>query len=236
MEQKTIVFVIWLNKELPLFESIVYFNELIKKELDKSFKKIKLSILNNTKFYLKSFGNNPKGMNKMKFFFEENKTNDFKVGFALELLLKNCNYKAVDIDMHINYSISDKRTISFMFNEMENQQIDIERIISKTCNYLHINGVAVKYGFGFVMDNNKIPGFFCNGIHTENLTETEKEIVTLISNRDIDALIEKPFYIQIINKKFVSYEIINTIIIENKFKDILCNDTVLIVNKNNYEI
>lgn len=229
MEQKTVALVLWLDKELPLVNSISFFDQLIKDELGKSFKKIQLSITDkskkNWKLLSRSFGNNQKGMDKLNTFLEENKDKKYEIDFALETLLKNYYYKAIDIDMHVGYILGDLCRLKFLFNEEENMGIDFNSIILKTFNYLSKNQVNVKYGFGFTMENKKMPGFFCSGIFTENLNTEEKNTIPLIADKNIMGLVYVPFSVQIINKKYVDLD-------NEKIKELINNDKNIILDNN----
>jgi hypothetical protein len=229
MGRNTKTLTLWIDKELNLIESISFFDQLIKGETGKSFRKVQLSITDKSKknwrLFSRSFGNNNKGLVKLDAFIEGNKEKKYEINFALESLLKNYYYKAIDIDMHLDYSLGENCTISFLFNEEENKNVDLTSIITKTFNYLNKNQVEIKYGFGFVMENKKMPGFFCSGIYTENLTEEEKMIVSLIADKDITGLINVPFSIQIINKRYVDLD-------NKKIKNLIRNNTTISLNGN----
>jgi hypothetical protein len=214
MNQKTKALCIWIDSALPLEESIAFFEKLMSAESGKKFNKLILGGTDksqkNWKILSRSFNNSPNGLNRLGLFLNEKEKLLSGLSYEWVKLLDDFKYQAVDIDIAIDYSTGDSNELHFFFNENENPNINLISILTGTYNFLKRKNISIKYGFSLIMENKKMPTFFCSGYGTGTLKEgngylndQEEDIVSEIANKDIQKLITRPFDIQIINKDYI---------------------------------
>jgi hypothetical protein len=202
---------------------IEYFGSIHESLYKSNFHEISYSTPIKNTFKGKSLKFTDKNIGKL---IDENPAN----GFDLFSLLPDWEYKSKDINFLIGYTpdFNDEKgavsiTINkeFFYKEFNNKKL-VEIYLS-VANYLNENKAKIKYGFIFLMDNQKFPGLFVTGIGNYNLSKNEQKELRIWADRNLesDSKIWRVFWGNLITKKHLkagfSLDRIKTIVGANNF-------------------
>lgn len=100
------------------------------------------------------------------------------IDFELLRLLKDYEFKSIDIDLSVTYSSNNGakdeiNTLKFIFNYNNHKNIDFDSFSSNIIDYLSNCNCKVIYGFITCIENKKNPAFYVEGIGNDKISEEE---------------------------------------------------------------
>ncbi len=237
-KNRSIAFSIRFKNRIFIERIINYFNTIVVNNDDKQFDEISYTITDKSTFNWKQKSKSLKysSKNLEKFYTILNELSDKKVSITFELLklLDDWRYKSVDLDFSVSYkelgeevpfSLNiildfDKHKKVLSFNEVP--------FFKDIIQFLDTEKADIVYGFVNVIEKNKLPSFYIEGILSDGLNRKEEDFLTIWANKkdECSYYIWDLFLGNIISKKHIkkdTFKSIEKILIPNQIMQLSPN-------------
>lgn len=213
-DEKSLVASISFDGHINQIDCIELVNNLFKKHLNKTFSELHYTITDKSKFYWKLKNRGGKFTDKMYGRFKEQvalATDKIAIDFSLSTLQNEWEYKSRDLDISFSYNQAESLSDFIISVSDGNDSSTFRELINALINFLITQNCALTYGAIFAMPNSKLPGFFIQGIKTENLTAHEETIISKWPGQDRKEKIWEVFWGNIISKGHMDTNLMNKV-------------------------